>query len=67
MDEIGVRHEPNLRLPAAPTNQQREPSQAKPALALFPDATIHRFEHCGHFPHWDQPGDTVRLILDSTG
>lgn len=43
------------------------PSQAKVAQALFPDARLHWFSHCGHFPHWDQPEDTVRLILESTG
>ncbi|MDQ6629360.1 MAG: hypothetical protein M3Z29_13100, partial [Pseudomonadota bacterium] len=40
------------------------PSQAPRALDLFPDARLHWFEHSGHFPHWDQPYDTVRLILD---
>jgi pimeloyl-ACP methyl ester carboxylesterase len=43
------------------------PAQAERALALFPDARLHWFEHCGHFPHWDAPGATVRLILDVTG
>ena len=43
------------------------PSQAERAMRLFPDATLHWFERCGHFPHWDQPDETVRLILDSTG
>ena len=42
------------------------PSQAKRALALFPDARLHWFERCGHFPHWDAPEQTVRLILDNT-
>ena len=40
--------------------------QAGRALALFPDARLHWFEHCGHFPQWDVPGETVRLILDAT-
>ncbi len=43
------------------------PSQAKVAQALFPDARVHWFSRCGHFPHWDQPEETVRLILGSTG
>ncbi len=43
------------------------PSQAKVAQSLFPDASLHWFSQCGHFPHWDQPEDTVRLILGSTG
>lgn len=42
------------------------PSQSKRALKLFPDARLHWFEQCGHFPHWDKPQETVRLILDST-
>ena len=43
------------------------PVQARRAIALFPDARLHWFEHCGHFPHWDQPAETVRLILETTG
>ncbi|OBA59536.1 hydrolase [Mycobacterium sp. 1100029.7] len=42
------------------------PSQAGRALALFPDATLHWFPECGHFPHWDQPEQTAQLILDAT-
>ncbi len=42
------------------------PSQARLALKLFPDARLHWFERCGHFPQWDKPEETVRLILDST-
>lgn len=43
------------------------PRQANRALAAFPDATMHWFEESGHFPMWDQPSETVRLILDTTG
>ena len=42
------------------------PSQARLALAKFPDAQIHWFDRCGHFPQWDKPKETVRLILDGT-
>ncbi|WP_336886853.1 alpha/beta fold hydrolase [Arthrobacter sp. FW306-06-A] len=42
------------------------PSEAARAAELFPDATLHWFENSGHFPHWDQPTETARLILDST-
>jgi pimeloyl-ACP methyl ester carboxylesterase len=42
------------------------PKQAKRALKLFPDAHIHWFNKCGHFPHWDSPKETVRLILGIT-
>lgn len=41
--------------------------QAERALRLFPDAELHWFEQSGHFPHWDQPTETARLILDRTG
>lgn len=43
------------------------PRQARRAQRLFPDARLHWFDGCGHFPHWDLPERTARLILDSTG
>lgn len=43
------------------------PSQAARAMELFPDATLHWFDRCGHFPHWDQPAQAADLILASTG
>ena len=43
------------------------PSQATRALQLFPNAQLHWFEECGHFPHWDVPQAAARLILKSTG
>jgi pimeloyl-ACP methyl ester carboxylesterase len=43
------------------------PSQAQRAQELFPDASLRWFDDCGHFPHWDQPGETVRVILEATG
>jgi pimeloyl-ACP methyl ester carboxylesterase len=42
------------------------PGQAHRALQIFPDARLHWFEHSGHFPQWDVPRETARLILDST-
>lgn len=42
------------------------PSQARRAQQLFPDASVHWFEKCGHFPHWDQPDQTIRLVLQAT-
>lgn len=42
------------------------PSQAQTAVRLFPDASLRLLDGCGHFPHWDQPEQTVRLILDAT-
>lgn len=43
------------------------PRQAARAQRLFPDAELHWFERCGHFPMWDQPRQTVELILARTG
>lgn len=43
------------------------PGQSKKALELFPDAGLHLFNKCGHFPHWDQPSQTIDLILRTTG
>lgn len=43
------------------------PSQANKAMELFPNATLHWFDKCGHFPQWDQPAETVELIVTSTG
>ena len=42
------------------------PKQASRAMKLFPDATLHWFENCGHFPHWDAPQRTIDLILKTT-
>lgn len=39
------------------------PRQAARAVAMFPDAKLQWFEHCGHFPHWDAPEAATRLIL----
>ena len=41
-------------------------AQADKAMALFPHARLVWFDHCGHFPHWDQPERTARLILEAT-
>jgi len=42
------------------------PWQAKRALAAFPDAHLHWFNYCGHFPQWDAPTETVGLVLAVT-
>ncbi len=42
------------------------PRQAARATELFPDAVLHWFERCGHFPQWDAPHEAARLILDGT-
>lgn len=43
------------------------PTQAERALAAFPSARLHWFEHSGHFPLWDEPDETVRVILETVG
>lgn len=40
------------------------PRQAAVAQAMFPGATLHWFEECGHFPMWDQPSETSAFILE---
>ncbi|MBE1515874.1 alpha/beta fold hydrolase [Nesterenkonia halotolerans] len=42
------------------------PRQAHRAVAAFPDATLHWFPRCGHFPQWDAPKEAVELILAGT-
>ncbi len=43
------------------------PRQAARAVTAFPNARLYWVEASGHFPMWDQPQETVRLILDTTG
>lgn len=43
------------------------PPQAERAQAAFPRARLHWFGRCGHFPHWDQPAETARVILETVG
>ncbi|MGI9111187.1 MAG: alpha/beta fold hydrolase, partial [Gaiellaceae bacterium] len=45
----------------------RLPPQAKRAAERFPDAGLHWFEACGHFPHWDVQEEAVRLIRARDG
>lgn len=43
------------------------PRQAARAMARFPGAKLHWFEHSGHFPGWDEPAAAAEFILRSTG
>ena len=43
------------------------PGQAAKAQQAFPEARVFWFEHSGHFPNWEQPEETVKLILDTVG
>lgn len=40
--------------------------QARRAQAAFPQATLHWFDRCGHFPVWDRPAETVEVVLAAT-
>ena len=42
------------------------PRQAARATAAFPSADLHWFEDSGHFPMWDQPQETIAVILAAT-
>lgn len=42
------------------------PRQARRAAEAFPDATLHWFPRCGHFPQWDAPHEAAELILTGT-
>lgn len=42
------------------------PRQAARAIQAFPDAQLHWFSRCGHFPQWDAPEETSQLILRAT-
>jgi len=39
------------------------PRQARRAQSAFPSAAVYWFEKSGHFPMWDQPDETVHLVL----
>ena len=41
------------------------PRQAPRAVKAFPSAHLHWFESSGHFPMWDEPEETVRVILNA--
>jgi pimeloyl-ACP methyl ester carboxylesterase len=43
------------------------PKQASRAITAFPKAKMHWFGQSGHFPMWDQPTETIKVILDATG
>jgi pimeloyl-ACP methyl ester carboxylesterase len=43
------------------------PGQSEAALAKFPGAKLYWFEDCGHFPQWDKPHETCRVIRDHCG
>lgn len=42
------------------------PRQAARAQAAFPQAELHWFDRCGHFPMWDRPAETVQVVLRAT-
>jgi pimeloyl-ACP methyl ester carboxylesterase len=42
------------------------PKQAQRALELFPNARLHWFDDCGHFPQWDVPAEAAEVILENS-
>ncbi|MES2980071.1 MAG: alpha/beta hydrolase [Pseudomonadota bacterium] len=42
------------------------PRQARRARSMFPDAHLHWFNACGHYPQFDQPIEAAHLILAGT-
>lgn len=40
--------------------------QAARAQRAFPQASLHWFARCGHFPMWDRPEEAVRVVRDAT-
>ena len=42
------------------------PRQAARAQEAFPQATVHWFERCGHFPMWDRPDECAQVVLEAT-
>ena len=40
--------------------------QAPRAQSAFPQAELHWFEHCGHFPMWDAPAEAAAVVLRAT-
>ena len=42
------------------------PRQAARAQQAFPQADVHWFARCGHFPVWDSPDETARMVLAAT-
>ena len=41
------------------------PRQAARARAVFPEAKLHWFDDSGHFPMWDEPQETIRVVLEA--
>ncbi len=73
---VNLAHGPQQQGPAAPNagrvtigwgRQDRLclPQQAERAVVAFPGARLVWFDDCGHFPHWEQPEETVRQILET--
>lgn len=67
-EQIGPATDPDHRIVIGWGRHDRLclPPQAARAKAAFPSAKLHWFEDSGHFPMWDQPDETVAVILDST-
>ncbi|HEV7290474.1 alpha/beta fold hydrolase [Sphingomonas sp.] len=67
-EQVGPAADPSQRIVIGWGRHDRLclPTQAARAMAAFPSAQMHWFEHSGHFPMWDQPEETVSVILDAS-
>ena len=67
-EQIGPAADPTKRIVIGWGKHDRLclPRQATRAIAAFPSATLHWFEHSGHFPMWDMPNETTAVILQAT-
>lgn len=42
------------------------PAQAERAHAAFPGSRLAWFDHSAHYPQWDEPEETAKLLLEAT-
>ena len=67
-EQVGPAADPSRRIVIGWGRHDRLclPRQAARAKAAFPSADLHWFDASGHFPMWDEPQDTVAVILAAT-
>jgi pimeloyl-ACP methyl ester carboxylesterase len=67
-EQVGPASDPSRRIVIGWGRHDRlcVPRQAERAKAAFPSSDLHWFEASGHFPMWDQPDETVAVILAAT-
>jgi len=67
-EQVGPASDPSRRIVIGWGRHDRLclPRQAERAKAAFTSSDLHWFEASGHFPMWDQPDETVAVILAAT-